>query len=498
MFERRRNKSFLDRAGRRLDGLVAMVSPKAAFNRQRFRFAYDILDGGRLRRQRNLHRQGGNQELSERNLDKLRQICRDLATNNPLVKGLFRKLATNVVGTQTRIQARTEDTGWNQAAEQAVKEEMIDNTCDATGRLNFHGYIYKSYYRYGLDGDIFTVFTGDGPRAFQGEFCGTPYGSANILDPKHYDIINGLAISKQTGRVVGYYIGKPNKWGYIQPGGYKKYPPEVVHHMLSLERFDHSRGEPMLTSAVDIIDKLFGYVDAELVAAKINACFPMVAKTYDANSMAGPLGSLTTSKGTDQKDDYERPLVRMEPGQIWEGEPGESLDAVGAARPSQVFDSFVMRMLMFIGNPMCLPLMLTTGDFSHATFMNGRFAYNEARAFWKDEQELVVRPLVRKMWLWKIRQLIDRNVLTNRDDWQNHQIYMKRWPYVDPFREAQADKIHLENATSTRTGIVARNEGTDWSEEVWPVRVKEEKEITDSGIVLSPKKQNNQTNGGQK
>jgi len=492
-----RKSSFWRRFSEAVDGPVGVLSPRLARQRQAYRFAYDVLDRSRLRKKRPFGVQSGDRDLSERTLNELRQIARDLSSNNPLVKGLFRKLATNVVGTSTRIQARTADKGWNEAAEQAVKEEMVDVPCDVTGRFNFHAYLRKSYYRYGQDGDIFTVLTDEGPQAYQGECCGTPYGSKVEIDPQFYEIHNGVAFSKQRGRLIGYFIGKPNKWGYIQPGGYLKYPAEQVHHMFNPERFDHSRGEPMLTSAVLIIDQLFGYIDAELVAAKINACFPLVAKTYDKNAMTGSMGNLNTSRGTDAKDDYQRPLVRMEPGQIWEGDPGEDLAALGAARPAQAFDPFVMRMLMFVGCPLCLPLMLTTGDFSHATFMNGRFAYNEARAFWRDEQELIVRPLIRRLWMWKIRQLIDRGELKERDDWAAHQIYLKRWPYVDPYREAQADKINLENGTTTRTEIVARQEGLDWSEEVWPERVKEEETIRDSGVTLTPQKQPPQNNGGK-
>ncbi len=483
----RRRKTFWRKAGDRLDGLVAAISPKMAYNRQKYRYAYDVLDGGRLRKKRSLRRQGGDQDLTERNLDRLREIARDLSTNNPLVKGIFRKLTTNIVGTQTRIQARTSDEGWNNAAEAAFKEEMIDKSCDVTGRFNFHGLLNKSYYRYAQDGDCFIILTDNGPQAVQGEFCGTPYGKTSaVLQPKNFEITNGVAISKATGRIIGYYIGKPNKWGYIKPESYKKYSVENIIHIVNYERFDHSRGEPMLTSAVPYIDYLMGYWEAELVAAKVNACFPMTSLTYDSKSMAGPLGSIKTFGGTDKKDDYDRPLARMEPGQIWEGEPGEKLEALGSARPSQAFDPFVMRTEALIGSSVCLPLMLVSGDFSHATFMNSRFAYGEFRSFAIDEQEFVLRRPASGMWLWKMKDLIDRKELTKREDWNAHQIYFKRWPYVDPSRERLADKIALESADTNHT-IIAAREGIDWKEDIWDQRVKEEEMIKKSGIVLSPK-----------
>ena len=496
MGRKRDNSEFWRRMSKRLDGPIGVISPRRARDRQAQRFAYDVLDQHRLRRKRSTARRGGDQDLSETTLDSLRQIARDLSCNNPLVKGLFRKLATNVVGTSTRIQIKTEDDGWNEQAEAAIKAEMIDSPCDVTGRLNLHALLYKSYYRYAQDGDCFIVLTDDGPQAIQGEQCGTPYGS-NVVEAEHYTVTNGVAFSKKTGKLIGYFIGKPNKWGYIQGDSYKRYEPADVHHIVNLERFDHSRGEPMLTSAVSIIDQLFGYIDAELVAAKVNACFPMIAKTFDAKGFSGALGTLMSESGANQQDDYDRNKIKIEPGMMLDASPGEGYEALGATRPSQQFDSFTMRMLMFVGSPMCLPLMLTTGDFSHATFMNARFAYNEARAFWRDEQELVMRQLVRRLILWKLRDLIDRGELADRDDWNKNRIYLKRWPYVDPFREAQANKLLLENDITNRTDIVAAQDGRDWYEEIWKQRVKEEEIIAESGVKIAPQKEND-ANGGQK
>jgi capsid protein len=37
-----------------------------------------------------------------------------------------------------------------------------------------------------------------------------------------------------------------------------------------------------------------------------------------------------------------------------------------------------------------------------------------------------------------------------------HDVVCKRWPYVDPYREAQADQIQLENKTTSRIKICAR------------------------------------------
>ena len=463
-----------------LDDVVGVLSPRAAMMRRSYRFGYDILDKHRTRKKRLDMGGTGDWHLSQEKLGKLREICRDLGRNNPLVKGIFRKLATKIVGTQTKIQARTEDESWNTAAEELWKEEMVNVPCDVTGRFNIHAYLKKMYYTYCRDGDMFTVFADSGIQAIEGDQVGTPYGSKKA---QYFDVINGIAVSKKSKRVIGYYIGKPNKWGYIANDTMQKYAAADVHHVFNSDRFSSSRGEPALISAVDTIDKLFGYIDAELVAAKINACFPMMITTRDTSGHPPPYTGGVSSSGRDEDD---RQLEKIDPGRIWRGEPGETVSAVGAARPVSAFDSFILRVMMIIGQPVNLPLMLVTGDYSGATFMNSRVAYAEARDTWHDEQELVIKPFVRRLWMLKVQQWIRRKDLTERDDSGRFEILCKRWPYVDPWKEAKADEQQLKNGSINHTIICAR-QGHDFKD-ITDKRAEEDKYLDEQGVILVPEK----------
>ena len=475
-----KSEPFLRRASMALDDVICVLSPRAAMLRKSYRFGYDILDKHRTRRKRSDMGGAGDWHLSQEKLDQLREICRDLGRNNPLVKGIFHKLATKIVGTSTKIQARTGDEGWNQAAEQIWKEEMVDVPCDITGRFNFHAFLKKMYNTYCRDGDMFVIFTDDGIQAVEGEQVGTAYGRKEL---EELQIVNGIEFDKETQKVTGYYIGKPNKWGYIASDTFKRYRADVVHHVFNSDRFSCSRGEPALISAVDTIDKLFGYIDAELVAAKINACFPIMITTNDTSGFPPPFTKGVSSTGRDVND---RQLEKIDPGMIWHGEPGEKADAIGSTRPASAFDSFILRILMIIGQPVNLPLMLVTGDYSGATFMNSRVAYQEARDTWYDEQELVIKPFVRRLWMLKVQQWIERKALTKRDDWARYEILCKRWPYVDPWKESQADKQQLENGTTTRTAICAR-QGDDFKD-LTDQRADEEKYLEEKGVELVPPK----------
>lgn len=470
----------LRRISQRLDDYIGILSPRAAMMRRSYRFGYEILDKHRSRKKRTDTGGTGDWHLTQEKLDELREICRDLGMNNPLVKGMFRKLATKIVGTDTKVQSTTDDEGWNKAAGELWKEEMVNVPCDVTGRFNIHAYLKKMYSTYLRDGDMFTVFARDGIQAIEGDQVGTPYGSVKA---KYFDVYNGVAVSKKSKRVIGYYIGQPNKWGYVANETVQKYDAVDVHHVFNSDRFTCSRGEPALVSAVDTIDKLFGYVDAELVAAKINACFPIMVTSKGASGFPPPFTKGVSPTG---KDQYGRTLQKIDPGLIWEGRPGEKVEAIGSQRPAAAFDNFILRVMMLIGSPVNLPLMLMTGDFSGATFMNSRVAYAEARDTWHDEQELIIKPFVRRVYNLKLQQWIKRNDLTAREDSGRHNIICKRWPYVDPLKESKADQQQLKNGTTNRTILNAR-QGQDFND-VTDQRAKEDEYLKEQGVVLVPEK----------
>jgi len=189
----------------------------------------------------------------------------------------------------------------------------------------------------------------------------------------------------------------------------------------------------------------------------------------------------STSSGEDK--DGNR-LEKLEPGTIMYGEPGEKAEGIGQTRPGSLFDPFVRRMLTFVGRPMCMPLMLITLDFSGATFMNARIAYQKVQDAWMREQNWVVKPFASRVWRWKIEQLIAAGEFKASAGIFRHEVICKRWPYVDPFKEAKADETQLKNGTTTRKIICAR-QGHDFGD-VNADLAAEEKLRKESGVAVQP------------
>jgi lambda family phage portal protein len=356
------------------------------------------------------------------------------------------------------IQAKSGDEQWDKRAEALWKEAMIDQPCDRTGRFTFPEFLGLQFMGYRRDGDVMTQFHDDTLEGIEGDLVGTPYGGASL---NHSTVTNGIAFSKSTGRRVGYYIGRPDDSGYyIQPDSYRMVGADKVHHMAMPRRFRQSRGRPCLTSSIKYIDMLNKYIDAEQVAAVINACFAAYITRKDA--VADPAGYPGGVHPTGKNDDGQL-IEKMSPGIIERLQPGEEISGVGMERPGTMFDPFVTRMLSMIGRPMCIPLMLIMLDFSGATFMNARIAYQQAQKHWKRQQAWVLRPYVSRVWLWFIARQIALGNLNEIPGARLHNVQLNRWPYVDPLKEAMANKVELANNTTTRRVILAAK-GVDYED----------------------------------
>jgi len=92
---------------------------------------------------------------------------------------------------------------------------------------------------------------------------------------------------------------------------------------------------------------------------------------------------------------------------------------------------------------------------------------------------------VRKVWHWKIDEWINKGLLADVSDKYKNEIFLKKWPFVRPLEEANADTKRLLMGVDTRTAIAARA-GRD-IRDVLDEREHEGKLIKERNIVLDPK-----------
>jgi capsid protein len=465
----REKQDRLSRIAGRIDDAISLISPQRALNRRMARFSYDALDNRRQLTDRSISDTTADNLLTEKNQSMLRAIAYDLAANNPLVKGILLTEADDVIGTRLNIQARSEDEGFNQEAEAAFREEMMDMPCDITGRFNFIQIMHKSFLNYRTAGDFFWLLLDNYQvQLCEGSQCGTPLGQKPF---DNFDVHNGVAVSKKTGKVIGYYIGKPNKWGYIDSSSWKKYGAEKVAHIFNPDRVTYTRGEPVLTSSVNAIKSLWRYWNDEIDAASLNALLATFVTVSSPNRVPNAYTYGRYPGG--QTENYEK-VQKIEPFMVHYLNQDEGIHTIKADRPPQNFDQLCLRFIMLAAKPLCMPLMIATGDLSGATFMNARIANQHWKKNLEREQAHVVKPkaaLLRNLWLagWMKREKI-KNV---PDRPFRCEVICQKQEYVDPVKEATADKVELESGATIISNVLEKK-GVD-PREYFEKQVREKK-----------------------
>lgn len=469
MKEDRNNLS--QKLARSIDNAISVVSPQWAYNRAAARFSYDALKSSPRFNSTNVSDGPADNILTERTLSNMRAICYDLFMNNPLVKKLLKIEADDVVGTKLNIQARTKDEIFNEESEQAFKEEMIDRPCDITGRFAFNKILNVSFLNYRGAGDFFAINTDDGIQLCEGNQCGTPIGQEKF---DNFIVTNGVATSKLTGKVLGYYIGKPNKWGYIESGGYKKYPAEVVYHVFNPDRISYTRGEPALTSSINFIRAYLRNFNQEIDAGFLNAYFSawILTKTPERTFPAYTAGQYSSGKTEEGNK-----VTKLQPMTVTKLKTDEDIKFAMANRPPQNFKDIMYMIIETVAWPLCMPLMIATGDLSGATFMNARIANQQWKKPLNREQSQVLIPYagwIRNCWLTR---WIKKTKIKSLPEYPyRHEVYCQQMEYVDPSKEANADKIRKENRLGETEATILRKRGIDpreyWLQEAKDIKTK--------------------------
>lgn len=129
--------------------------------------------------------------------------------------------------------------------------------------------------------------------------------------------------------------------------------------LMNPERIDQSRGEPTLTPVIETLKQISRYTDAELMAAVVNAMLSVFIKRPLDAPEAGGFG------GDENDQPWMRPdNLKLGSGTWIDGAPGEELQIINAARPSNQFDPFFVATLKQIGMGLGIPFEVLVKHFS--------------------------------------------------------------------------------------------------------------------------------------
>jgi len=501
----RKKSTFIERCGSAIDSVVGVFSPRNAFVRERYRAAQRQLSGyrgARRDRPRSNWAPGSGSADAEilGDLEELRDRSHDLARNDPLASAVVQTINVNTIGPGLRYQSRVDRDALGISPESARALNRANERAwnawtphaDAAGILDFEAMQSQIDISILVSGETFLI-----PRMLREPRC--PYDlrlqvveAHRVATPPEFTtdpyVREGVRIDERYGRPLAYYVRRAHpgeerrtpeadSWETIPAWNERAGRPNVLH-LFHQTRPGQHRGEPFFAPVLNYFHDLDRYLEAELIASRVAACFGLIIESEDPVADA-----LAASSGEDAGG---LPIEEMTPGMIERVRAGSKVTQVNPLRPGAQFDPFMARVTKAIASGLGLPVQLVLKDFAGMNYSSARTALLEAWRYFSCRQTWFARRFCRPVNQWLLEEAWLRGALPVRDFYRQQDAYTRSvWipaarGWVDPEKEATAATMRVTSYQSTHA-IEAAAQGHDF-EEILEQRRLEEELIRDAGL----------------
>lgn len=430
--------AFLDNTRNFITDVIAVFSPKRAFQRERFTAATSHMRAyeaaARTRRTAGWKTTSASAtEETRGSLETLRNRSRDLFRNNPYAKKAIEGLADNLIG--TGIRPSPVDAG-KQAAKRIKKmwSSWADKVhCDYDGRFNLYGLQWLAAKTFFESGEVLIVKRKVAdkrlPVPIQLQVIEADYIDTSkdfrAMKAGETEIVQGVEYDRSGKRVAYWLFDRHPGDGWALES--KRVPVEDVLHIYPVERPGQVRGVPVGTSAMIRLRDFDEYEDAQLIRQKIAACFAaFVTDDPNAETSTGATG------------DQEQ-LEKLEPGIIEYLPTGKQ---VTFANPpsTEGYDVYTRTILRAIAAGYGVTYEMMTGDLSNVNFSSGRMGWIEFHRLITRMQDLIFVPqMCTPIWDWFMEAAVV-SVQLRESQVVNATWTSPRREMIDPVKEVQGLK----------------------------------------------------------
>ena len=401
---------------------------------------------------------------------KLREFARDMDRNDAVMGQLVDRACDNL-GPLVPIP----QTG-NKDVDKAILRKWVAwaydrQACDEAGKFTFpetERLIDRSEF---IDGDIFALPLDNGRlQIVEADHVDSPM--------THAGVVHGVRVNA-SGRPLEYWfleepVARRTQFGPRVAIKTTKIPARGadgqpnVFHVFDPSRFSQTRGVTVFKAVMDIMGMFEDTNFATLVKQQVGACIAAFV-TSAGNQQLGSQSNLLRTDG-----DYDV-LEELSPGLIARLKPGESVTTFSPSVPGNEYFEHVKLLLRLIGAPLGMPLCLVLLDTSNTTFHGYRGELDQAKIGFERRREARESRFNRPVYLWKMRSWIHELAaefgeaviapLEASGDLLKHKWTGRRFPYVEPKTDAEADKIRLDNLLISPRDLAAER-GDTWEDVV--------------------------------
>ncbi len=395
---------------------------------------------------------------------------RDLVDNTAVGRRFIQLSKSNIIGTVMRLQMKIRrgtgdlDTVANEKIERAWKGWSKRENCTVTKRQTLRQFQKKAVASFKMDGEVIVQIK----RNFDNDFD----FALMFIDPERLDLNLNLPRSKNTNEIrLGVEI---NRFGEPQRYFFKKQsfnistvivgttgitndhdivPASEIVHYYDDDRVGQTRGYPVMASVMTNIRNLDGYVEAELVAARVASAKMGFYIDKDGSGITGE----------EEAGDTGDLIQDAEPGAFEVLPPGTEFQTFDPTHPTTAFPDFTKAQKREIASGLGVSYETLASDLKGANYSSMRAGLLVERDQWTMDQDDFIDSVMTPIFnAWLPIQLLNGNIMLpfrkidkfNDPHWQ-----AKRWPWVDPSKDVKAAIEEIDNQLKSRGQVIAERGG---------------------------------------
>lgn len=454
-----------------LDNLISFISPEWGAKREAWRQnleemrSYDAGDYSRGNANWRVINQSA-EYTDKYSRDNVRARARDLERNSDMMNSVIGAYKRNVIGGGYTLQVKTGDDELNDTIEAAWKKWCKKQNCDVTGTQSFTQMMRMCMKRKKVDGGILIVkrYTSDGFLPFKLQTFEVDELDNAQMTPKVQGnkVVGGIEMNEYN-KPVGYWIRQYPVDSlalttpvYIEAKDviflYTKHRPSQIREISDMS--------PTITRIRDANE----FMVAVSVKERIAACLSVfIKKTIPTTGIGRGMG---VAQGA--LHDYQGKSIT--PGMIKELNAGDEIQVVTPAGQATDAAGYIKLQQRLVGAGQGISYEATSRDMSESNYSSTRQGIIEDEMTYAEEKEMLMEVMDEIYETFVISLWLSGNI-SLKDFWGNKDKYLehtwiiapKKW--IDPQKEANANRIALNTGQKTFKQIAAE-QGRDWKEQI--------------------------------
>ena len=406
--------------------------------------------------------------LLESNLKKLRARSSSLIQNDGYAKNALQQTLVNILGDKgfkIKVHAKNlrggPDKKASEAVEDAWREFCRSGDYSVTGDMTEHEFDVLMVTSLFETGDALQRIV----RGYRGNkhrfaFQGIPTAH---LDPEFHDSSRGIVMSVQKDsfdKPIAYYLLKHNPGDEIGHFGSGSHGPKVrveakdLIHAFRSKEFGSTQGAPWLSAAISRLRQLHGYEEASLISARMQASkIGFLKQDYESGGYDG--------EGADKMGNIS---MDVSAGSFEVLPAGVTPELIDPTNPNGNYPSFRKGILQGVAAALPVTYHGLAEDLEGVNYSSIRSGTLAEREQWKSLQrwysDTVKKPAFEAWLEWWLMTGNSPYKMADFDRLNNAEFSGRRWDWVDPGKDAAAEKMKLEMRMASRQELL-REKGKD-------------------------------------